>query len=469
MPSFPYPSLTYKQLRLGLLPLIAGLFLAAALTLLFTLQNREQKFKTAERDDALWAAYQLDRENLRFNSLLNQHRINPDEVHWEEVELRFEILYSRLNLLQQGQFARVFGAENDTSELTRRAMQLIETMDDYFIEQQVQTPEAMLQLLTLSQELQQLTDPLVTYMKGASSRLTTEHRQQLQQLYHYLGVLVLLLTLTMSLIILLLIRKMLEARKAEQQAQFMAQELKKTAQLAEQASLAKSNFLATMSHEIRTPMNGVLGVTDLLRETPLTREQHKYTDAIYNSANALLKLLNELLDISRLEAGKLLLHPSEVQLGQLLQEVMDFFATSLGEKPVVVRWTLQPEANSLYELDAGRLRQVLLNLLGNALKFTEQGQVELIVTRQPEGLKFEIHDTGPGIAPEAQEQLFEVFTQADSSISRRYGGAGLGLAICKQIIEQMQGEIGVSSQPGVGSCFYFTLPLQPILLNKPDE
>ncbi|MBE0507585.1 MAG: hypothetical protein IBX50_12870 [Marinospirillum sp.] len=462
MSSSPDRSTIHKQLRLWLLPLIAGLFLIAALTLLFTLQNREQKFKTAERDDALWAAYQLDRENLRFNSLLNQHRINPDKVHWQEVELRFEILYSRLNLLQQGQFARVFGAENYSSERTQQAIQLIETMDDYFIQQQAQTPEGMMQLLTLSQQLQQLTDPLVTHMKGTSTRLTTEHRQQLQQLYQYLGGLVLLLTLTMSLIILLLIRKMLEARKAQQQAQFMAKELKKTAQLAEQASLAKSNFLATMSHEIRTPMNGVLGVTDLLRETPLTREQHKYTDAIYNSADALLKLLNDLLDISRLEAGKLLLHPSEVQLGQLLQEIMDFFAASLGEKPVVVSWTLDPQANNTYQMDAGRLRQVLLNLLGNALKFTEQGRVELLVTQQPQGLRFEVHDTGPGIKPEAQQQLFEMFTQADSSISRRYGGAGLGLSICKHIVEQMQGEIGVSSQPGVGSCFYFTLPLQPL-------
>lgn len=454
--------LNCKQPAFWLLPALAVAFLTAALILLFSLQGREQQFDSAARDDALWAAYQLDRENLRFYAQLSQYQAHPEQVDWDQVILRFEILYSRLDLFRRGQFRRALGADAVTADQAQHAITLIETMDQQFIDEQAQTPEGIRQLIQLSGELQQLTGTLTTRMKGISTQLSTQNRQQLHQWYQYIGLLVLLLTLTMSLIILLLFRKVREARLAQQQAQLMAGELEVTAQMAEQASRAKSDFLATMSHEIRTPMNGVLGVTDLLRETPLTREQRKYTDAIFNSADALLKLLNDLLDISRMEAGKLLLHPAEVQLEHLLQEVMDFFAASLGNKPVTVSWTLQPSANATYLLDAGRLRQILLNLLGNALKFTEQGRVDLRVTLQPQGLRFEIQDTGPGIDTAAQQELFEVFTQADSSISRRYGGAGLGLAICKHLVEEMQGEIGVSSQPGTGSCFYFTLPLQPV-------
>lgn len=454
--------LNYKQPAFWLLPALAVAFLTAALILLFSLQGREQQFDSAARDDALWAAYQLDRENLRFYAQLSQYQAHPEQVDWDQVILRFEILYSRLDLFRRGQFRRALGADAVTADQAQHAITLIETMDQQFIDEQAQTPEGIRQLIQLSGELQQLTGTLTTRMKGISTQLSTQSRQQLHQWYQYIGLLVLLLTFTMSLIILLLFRKVREARLAQQQAQRMAGELEVTAQMAEQASRAKSDFLATMSHEIRTPMNGVLGVTDLLRETPLTREQRKYTDAIFNSADALLKLLNDLLDISRMEAGKLLLHPAEVQLEHLLQEVMDFFAASLGNKPVTVSWTLQPSANATYLLDAGRLRQILLNLLGNALKFTEQGRVDLRVTLQPQGLRFEIQDTGPGIDTAAQQELFEVFTQADSSISRRYGGAGLGLAICKHLVEEMQGEIGVSSQPGTGSCFYFTLPLQPV-------
>ena len=461
--------LNCKQPAFWLLPALAVAFLTAALILLFSLQGREQQFDSAARDDALWAAYQLDRENLRFYAQLSQYQAHPEQVDWDQVILRFEILYSRLDLFRRGQFRRALGADAVTADQAQHAITLIETMDQRFIDEQAQTPEGIHQLIQLSGELQQLTGTLTTRMKGISTQLSTQNRQQLHQWYQYIGLLVLLLTLTMSLIILLLFRKVREARLAQQQAQRMAGELEVTAQMAEQASRAKSDFLATMSHEIRTPMNGVLGVTDLLRETPLTREQRKYTDAIFNSADALLKLLNDLLDISRMEAGKLLLHPAEVQLEHLLQEVMDFFAASLGNKPVTVSWTLQPSANATYLLDAGRLRQILLNLLGNALKFTEQGRVDLRVTLQPQGLRFEIQDTGPGIDTAAQQELFEVFTQADSSISRRYGGAGLGLAICKHLVEEMQGEIGVSSQPGTGSCFYFTLPLQPIPPDKPDE
>jgi signal transduction histidine kinase len=460
----PVQELTVLHRRAGfwLLPGIAVLFLLAALTLLFVLQGREQQIQAAERDDALWAAYQLDRENLKFAAQLSQYQLTPQGHDWHDVELRFEILYSRITLLQQGQFARVFGAANLTAERSFWAIQLMEAMDQLFESDQATQPEGMEQLLALSLQLQQTTEPLIAHMKGISAQLNTESREQLRQLYRYLILLVILLTLTMSLIIGLLIRKMQEARTAQQQAQKMAAELEQTARQAEAASRAKSDFLATLSHEIRTPMNGVMGLADLLRETPQTTEQRRFTDAIFNSARSLMQLLNDLLDISRLEAGKLLLDDQDVHLSPFLQEVMDFFAAGMNQKPVHLSWSLAPEADACYHTDPVRLRQVLLNLIGNALKFTEQGQVQLEVTQNKDGLHFSVQDTGPGIPLKVQEQLFEVFTQADSSISRRYGGTGLGLAISKQIVERMGGSIQVKSQPGAGSCFSFTLPLQPL-------
>lgn len=454
----------YKQPRFWLLPGLASLFLLATLILLFILQDREHQIRNAEWDDSLWASFQLDRENQKFANELSLYLIQPEPRQWANVELRFEILYSRTLLLKQESFLYTLGLSGDTvaQQQTRTALQLIEKMDKLFATNQSDTPEGKQQLLELSKRLQQITDPLASAVKGIRSQLNTEGLQHLQLLYRILGGVVLILILIMSLIITLLIRKMLEARNAQYHAQQMAAELEVTASQAEAASRAKSDFLATLGHEIRTPMNGVLGLADLLRETPLTEEQRKYTDGIFNSAHSLMQLLNDLMDISRLEAGKLTLDDRETRLAPLLQEVMDFFATGLDQKPIRLEWELQPDADHSYQVDPLRLRQVLLNLLGNALKFTQQGRVWLQVRQEIDGLHFAVQDTGPGIPEDVQQRLFELFTQADSSISRRYGGTGLGLAISRQIVEQMGGHIGVVSTLGKGSCFYFTLPLQPL-------
>ncbi|GLR63334.1 sensor histidine kinase [Marinospirillum insulare] len=448
------------QARVWSLPTLAGAFLLAALTLLYILQSREQEIQTAERDDVLWAAYQLDRENLKLNSLLNRYQYKQNAKVWKDARTRFEILYSRVTVLRHGQYNNLIEVKERTRDLSLQSFQIIDLMDERFFTHNASSPENLTKLLQLSLQLHRVTEELVTTLKSVSSQLNTQKRQELRQLYHYLLIIIVLLILTMSLIIYLLIKKMSEARQAQYQAQLMATELETAVQKAEAGSQAKTDFLATMSHEIRTPMNGVLGMSELLFETSLSSEQKKYTHAINNSATALMRLLNELMDISKLEAGRLVLDYRKTALAPLLNEVIDFFAAELNQKPVTFNLELAPEADAFYNTDPGRLRQVLLNLLGNAFKFTDQGRVTLRIKPTPEGLLFEVEDTGVGIDEAVQQRMFETFTQADASISRRYGGTGL--AISKRIIEQMGGAIHLRSRLNEGSCFYFTLPLEPL-------
>ena len=242
------------------------------------------------------------------------------------------------------------------------------------------------------------------------------------------------------------------------------QELEEALQKAQEATRLKSRFLANMSHEIRTPMNGVLGMTEFLLSTPLTHEQREYAESLKSSANSLLTVLDDVLDISKIEAGKLQIESIPFDLEALVEEVAAVY--SLRARGKGLEFVSRAEANldCMVVGDPGRIRQVLNNLLSNALKFTETGKVELSTRvigagEQRVMVRFQVDDTGIGIAPEHQPRLFETFVQGDDSMTRKYGGTGLGLAISKQLVELMGGRIGFRSEPGKGSSFWFAVPL----------
>jgi signal transduction histidine kinase/ActR/RegA family two-component response regulator len=240
--------------------------------------------------------------------------------------------------------------------------------------------------------------------------------------------------------------------------------LSRDKEAAQEANAAKSAFLATMSHEIRTPLNGVLGMVDVLRETRLDNKQHSYLEKIHLSGTALLSLIDDILDYSRVEAGQIKLDKRDFDPRHLLQELLFVVSTQAEKKGVGLQMAIDPKVPEVLFGDAGRLRQVLLNLLGNAVKFTDSGEVKLSLEILPEKeggnrLRFSVSDTGIGIDEEALEHLFDRFHQADNSITRRYGGTGLGLAIVRELVTLMGGDIRVESQPGRGSRFQIDLSL----------
>lgn len=291
------------------------------------------------------------------------------------------------------------------------------------------------------------------YVTGAEITLANYYAQLNQDSLHHI---------TLAILVFLAI-SLLRMRAHLKQLQVNEQVLNQAKNAAEDADRSKTKFLATMSHEIRTPMYGVIGATELLARSTLTLEQSSLLKTIHTSGRTLLSLIDNILDLAKIEAGKLELKPRVFDVRALVSSTIEMIRQNIQDKPIVLEAQVSPDVPSLVKTDADCLRQILINLLGNAVKFTEAGHVSLVVTTSGFGrqarLDFSIHDTGIGIPQERQGSLFRPFAQFKEPSSQRFTGSGLGLSICKSLVEAQQGTLSFTSQPGVGSTFSFSLPM----------
>lgn len=448
---------------------LVGASIAVALVLAGALQWRQYQLldATAEfRNDALgWSFLQIETEQLRLRNTLQSALVSPAADDRDTLQTRYDVFVSRVGLVDHERAAAIMRDEARYAPAMDKLRAFIASADRYLGPKTTLplSPEALRSLLV---QLDLLGGPLhelsLATSHVLSQRVSQRNDAVREQIQLSFG-----LTLFQCLLLLafgaVLLRQFRALRERERRLQALADSLDAARVEAESASRAKSVFLANMSHEIRTPFHGMLGMMSLLQDTPLSRQQAGFLETAKESAQHLLNILNDILDVSKLEAGNLQIAPEPLDLKQLVRQVDELMRVQARAKDLALRVALAPDVPRWVRADATRLKQILFNLLSNAVKFSNAGTVSLAVTRTASGsIVFEVADTGIGMDEATLARLFERFVQADATTSRRHGGTGLGLEISRSLARLMGGDITVESSPGAGSRFTVTLPLEPV-------
>ena len=453
----------------------AILFFLSALTIGGVIYNHQHAQEERLLENVLWAGYQFDREVRELR--LSLFETSAGKATVDDVLLRFEILFSRQSLFFQGEIGKVVAKLEDIEAVIQQAHIRIlemETLLETVWDNPTQlNSELTAILLQQTAELQQLSGNILIETNAHVSHMHSEEHRALTSLNGLVLLLIVLLMLSGGMLVRALI---LEGRSSHRKAQALetkSQELNEAARQAEKASLAKSEFMAVMSHEILTPLNGVVGMADLLSEEVKTTSAETYLAALKRSAESLRAVINDILDYTKIESGRLDLDIQPFDLHQCIDQLCESYTLREPKAKVSFSYAIDPALPRYVLGDIARLRQVMMNLINNALKFTEEGFVKCqIKPLGDDNILMEVHDTGCGIAEADQAQLFSAFSQVDTSMARRHEGTGLGLAICKRLVDAMQGEIGVNSQQGLGSRFWFTVSLpetEPLAIYQSGE
>ncbi|MEJ6000383.1 ATP-binding protein [Paucibacter soli] len=461
---------TPQRRRWRLLLAAMGALLALAFGAVGLLQTRQYELLNAThryQDDYLvWSLFQFEVEYLRLRLQLEQAANAVPTVEPEQVEQRYEIFVSRLKLIEGEHATKVLSSHPHYRATVERSLEFVAWADQLPLNARYVRGHAA-QLREVQARMELLAAPIRELSLTASHHVAaqvTERNQMVQdqsRLSLWLTLLLCALTLGFAWVIVRQFRR-LDHYAHEQET--LAEHLQSAQRQAEAGSRAKSAFLANMSHELRTPMHGLLGMLGLLRDAPLQAPQQAHLQAAQDSAKHLLAVLNDILDVSKMEAGELSIQPEPVRLTALLRELEELSAPQARAKGLELTLQIGTELPDWVLADPTRLRQILLNLISNAIKFSEHGRVGLRLSREVDALglellRFEVSDTGVGMDAGTQARLFQRFSQGDAKRSRRFGGAGLGLEISRNLARAMGGDIHVSSSLGLGSVFTLELRL----------